>query len=166
MGIDVDDPEFDNKVNIKIKKALSNFSDNIMYNIFEKPSEAYYHGKIISKKMLNSIALSQTKSEKILVLPAHRDSEVFINLKLEKHSYTYAQLFEILNKFYMETPVDKVFLSNISSDFFEYKKDALEKIKSNKKVFLIDLIGNMCRFESIYLINEKFPHVFTVFLGS
>ncbi len=166
MGVDVNDPQFDYKVNIKVKKALSNYSDNIMYNVFEKPSEAYFHGKKIPNKMLNYIVLPQTESDKILVLPAHRDSEVFLNLKLEKNQYTYAQLFEILNKFYMGTQVDKTFLSGITSDFFEYKKDALRKIKLGKKVFLIDLIGNMCRFESVYLLNEQFPHVFTIFLGS
>ena len=66
----------------------------------------------------------------------------------------------------MRTPVDKDFLSTIPSDFFEYKKEALGKLKLGKKVFLIDLIGNMCRFESVYLLNEHFPHIFTIFLGS
>lgn len=166
MGIDVNDPEFDNKVNIKVKKALSNYSDNILYNVFEKPSEAYFHGKQISNEMLNLEALPKTESEKILVLPAHRESEIFINLRLEKKTYSYKELFESLNKFYMGTLVDKDFLSNISSDFFDYKKDALKKLKLGKKVFLIDLIGNMCRFESIYLLNKQFSHVFTIFLGS
>jgi hypothetical protein len=67
---------------------------------------------------------------------------------------------------YNKTLVNKIFLSKFKDDLYDYKKQALKKLNHNKKVYLVDLIGNMCRFESVYLINENFDHIYSIFLGS
>jgi hypothetical protein len=164
--IDINDPEFDCKMNNQIKIQFSNYTDNILWNVYDNPTEAYYHGKMITKKLLNLEILPKTLSKKIIILPIHRDSELYINIELNEKMYTYKQLFQTLYTVYNKTLVNKTFLSKIKDDLYDYKRQALKKLNHNKKVYLVDLIGNMCRFEAVYLINENFDHIYTIFLGS
>ena len=55
-----------NQLNTEVKEVLSDYSDNIMWNLYENPEDAFYHGKKITNKRLNSIALNETCQEKSL----------------------------------------------------------------------------------------------------
>jgi len=131
------------------------------------PSSVYIKIQLaaLPLKMLNNIALPITLNNKLLILPIHRESDIYINLELKTKEYTYKQLFKILYNFYNKTEVNIKMLSKIKDDFYDYKKEALTKIKNQEKVFILFLIGNMCRFEKVYQVSN-FEHIFTIFLGS
>jgi hypothetical protein len=43
-----------NELNTQVKEALSFYSDNIMWNLYEQPEDAFYHGKKITNKRMKS----------------------------------------------------------------------------------------------------------------
>ena len=154
-----------NQLNTKVKETLSFYSDNIMWNLYEKPEDAFYHGKKITKKKLNSIALDVSISNKLIILECQRESEYYRYLELKTKSYTYKEFFEELHKFYCNTKLTLEELKLIPNDFHDYVKDAIKQIKKNKKIYLIDIMGSLCRFEKIYKVSN-YDHVYRIFLGT
>ena len=53
-----------NQLNTELKEVLSFYSNNVMWNLYEKSENAFYHGKKITNKKLNSIVLNETCQEK------------------------------------------------------------------------------------------------------
>jgi len=155
-----------NQLNTTVKESLSFYSDNIMWNLYEKPEDAFYHGKKITKKRLNSIALDVSISNKLIILECQRASEYYRYLELKTKSYTYKEFFEELHKFYCNTKLTLEELKLIPNDFHDYVKDAIKEIKKNKKkIYLIDIMGSLCRFEKIYKVSN-YDHVYRIFLGT
>ena len=56
-------------------------------------------------------------------------------------------------------------LKSIPNDYHDYVKDAIKEIKKNKKIYLIDIMGSLCRFENIYKVSN-YEHVYRIFLGT
>ena len=154
-----------NQLNTEVKEVLSDYSDNIMWNLYEKPEDAFYHGKKITNKRLNSIALNETISNKLIILECQRASEYYRYLELKTKAYTYKELFEKLHNFYCNTKLTLEELKLIPNDFHDYVKDAIKDIKKNKKIYLIDIMGSLCRFEKIYNVFN-YDHVYRIFFGT
>ena len=153
------------QLDTEVKESLSFYSDNIMWNLYEKSEDAFYHGKKITTKKLNSIALYESISNKLIILECQRASEYYRYLELKTKSYTYKELFEELHKFYCNTKLTLEELKLIPNDFHDYVKDAIKQIKKNKKIYLIDIMGSLCRFEKIYKVSN-YDHVYRIFLGT
>lgn len=136
-----------------------------MWNLFESVENAYYNGKKISNNKLNTIILPKTNSNKIIILTCYRFEEYYKYIELSRRKYSYRQLFSKLKKFYTKTELLLKELINIPDDIDNYKNDAIKLIKNNKKLYMIDIMGSLCRFESIRNI-ENFEHIFYLILGS
>ena len=154
-----------NQLNTEIKEFLSCYSDNIMWNLYENPTDAFYHGERISNKKLNSIILDESISNKLIILECQRASEYYRYLELETKTYTYKELFEALHNFYCKTKLTLEELKLIPNYFHDYVKDAIKNIKKNKKIYLIDIMGSLCRFEKIYKVHG-YDHVYRIFFGT
>lgn len=142
-----------NQLNTQVKEALSFYSDNIMWNLYELPEDAFYHGKKITNKKLNSIILPKSVSNKLIILECQRASEYYRYLELKTKPYTYKELFEELHKFYCKTRLTLEELKLIPNDFHDYVKDAIKDIKKNKKIYLIDIMGSLSKKSKIFLIK-------------
>jgi phage anti-repressor protein len=153
------------QLDTQVKELLSFYSDNIMWNLYEKPEDAFYHAKKITTKRLNSIALDESFSNKLIILECQRASEYYRYLELKTKSYTYKEFFEELHNFYCNTRLTLEELKSIPNDYHDYVKDAIKEIKKNKKIYLIDIMGSLCRFENIYKVSN-YDHVYRIFLGS
>jgi len=136
-----------------------------MWNLFESVENAFYHGKKILNNKLNTIILPKTNSNKIIILPCHRFEEYYKYIELSRKKYSYRELFSKLKKFYTKTELLLKELINIPDDIDNYKNDAIKLIKNNKKIYMIDIMGSLCRFEGIRTI-ENFEHIFYLILGS
>lgn len=153
------------QLDTQVKELLSFYSDNIMWNLYEKPEDAFYHAKKITTKKLNSIALDESFSNKLIILECQRASEYYRYLELKTKSYTYKEFFEELHNFYCNTRLTLEELKLIPNDYHNYVKDAIKEIKKNKKIYLIDIMGSLCRFENIYKVSN-YDHVYRIFLGT
>jgi hypothetical protein len=150
-------------LNAKINKLFSLNNDCVMWNLYDKPEDAFYDGEIITSIKLNSIVLSKTNSKKIIILPCNRSTTYYKHLQLSKKAYTYKELFIKLNNFYTKKNLTIRELKKIPNDFHDYVKDA---IKNGNTISLIDIMGSLCRFEDISRINKNIDHIFLVDLGS
>jgi hypothetical protein len=65
-----DKMDLDMKSNLKIMFSGS----AVMWNLYDKPSEAYFNGTKITRKHLNRIVIPETFNNKILLVPIHRNS--------------------------------------------------------------------------------------------
>ena len=93
----------------------------------------------------------------------HRFEENVEVINLENEKYTYLQLFNLLYKYYNKEKLDIEVIKKIPTDIDNYKKDAIKKYNSGKDVFRIDIIGSLCRFENIKLID---CNIYKLVLGS
>ncbi len=107
-------------------------------------------GNITLLKKSKDFFNNETISNKLIILECQRASEYYRYLELKTKSYTYKELFEELHKFYCNTRLTLEELKLIPNDFHDYVKDAIKDIKKNKKIYLIDIMGSLCRFEKIY----------------
>lgn len=71
----------------------------------------------------------------------------------------------MLHIFYCNTRLTLEELKLIPNDYHDYVKDAIKEIKKNKKIYLIDIMGSLCRFEKIYKVSN-YDHVYRIFLGT
>uniref|UniRef100_A0A6C0DY54 MSV199 domain-containing protein n=1 Tax=viral metagenome TaxID=1070528 RepID=A0A6C0DY54_9ZZZZ len=149
------------KINTEIKIMFSKISKCVMWNVYEKPSLAYYNGKKITNKKLNKVILEQSRANKILIVPCQRDSEYYETIDLGFDEISYKTLFDILYKFYKE-PIDINYLEKIPNDISEYVSDAIKKIK-HEQVNRNDLIGNLCRFEGV---RNVYGNIYWLIMGS
>jgi phage anti-repressor protein len=149
------------KINTEIKIMFSKISKCVMWNVYEKPSLAYYNGKKITDKKLNKVILEQSRANKILIVPCQRDSEYYETIDLGFDEISYKTLFDILYKFYKE-PIDISYLEKIPNDISEYVSDAIKKIK-HEQVNRNDLIGNLCRFEGV---RNVYGNIYWLIMGS
>lgn len=137
-------------------------SECVMWNLYDKPEDAYYNGKKITNKKLNEIILPYTYIKKTLIVPCQRDSEYYENILLSPKNFTYKELFILLFEFYNKEKLDIKKLKDIPNDVSDYVKDAIKESKK-KRIYRIDLVGNLCRFEGIQQISEN---IFELILGS
>jgi hypothetical protein len=119
----------------------------------------------MTKMQLKKIVLPQSESNKILIVPCHRDNlfNEIINLGYEKINYKL--LFIKLFNFYNTVELDLEYLINIPNDIYDYIKDSIKNKKKGKKIYRIDLIGNLCRFEGIDIIDHE-NNIYYLNLGS
>ena len=136
-------------------------AERVMWNVYEKPTLAYYNGNKITNKKLNEIILEETKTNKILIVPCQRDSAYYETIDLGFDEISYKTLFNILYKFYKE-PIDINYLKKIPNDISDYVDDAIKKIK-HESVSRIDLIGNLCRFEGV---RKLYDNIYRLVMGS
>ena len=150
------------KIDLEIKKLFSEMCECVMWNMYEKPSNAYYNGKIISSKKLNEIILPESISNRILVVPMHRFEEHEEFIELSNKNITLKKLFNILFNYYNKEELTIDHIKKIPNDIDDYVKDALKKIKT-EKVYRIDIIGSLCRYEGIREISNN---IYKLILGS
>jgi hypothetical protein len=153
------------KINTQIKILLSKLTIDYRWNLFDSYDKGYYNGKIMTKMQLKKIVLPQSESNKILIVPCHRDNlfNEIINLGYEKINYKL--LFIKLFNFYNTVELDLEYLINIPNDIYDYIKDSIKNKKKGKKIYRIDLIGNLCRFEGIDIIDHE-NNIYYLNLGS
>ena len=84
-----------------------------------------------------------------------------MNLGFDELSYK--DLFNILYKYYNKEKIDLKFIKKIPDDIDYYKEIAINKIKLGEKVYRINLIGTLCRFENIKHISKN---IYKLMLGS
>lgn len=149
------------RINTEIKIMFSKMAECVMWNVYEKPTLAYYNGNKITNKKLNEIILEETKTNKILIVPCQRDSAYYENIDLGFNNISYKKLFDILYNFYRE-PIDINYLKKIPNDNSDYVSDAIKKIKHDP-VSRIDLIGNLCRFEGV---RKLYDNIYRLVMGS
>ena len=149
------------RINTEIIIMFSKLSESVMWNVYEKPTFAYYNGKKITDKKLNEIIIQTSNINRILIVPCQRDSEFYDIINLDHEDISYKNLFNILYKFYKE-PIDINYLKKIPNDVSKYISDAIKKIK-HKSVSRIDLIGNLCRFEGI---RRVYDNIYILVMGS
>ena len=107
------------KIDEKITKMFSRMSEDVRWNFYREPQDAYYNGKKITEKKLNDVVLPSTYFRKKIIVPVpgqaklgplasqqvekvHRFSEYIEIIYLDECNITYKQLFNILHKFYNE----------------------------------------------------------------
>ena len=86
----------------RITKMFSKMSEDVRWNFYRKPSDAYHNGKKITEKKLNDIILPSTYFRKKIIVPVHRFGEYIEIIYLDECKITYKQFFNILHKFYNE----------------------------------------------------------------
>lgn len=150
------------KIDSKIKKLFSKICECTMWNMYENPSNAFYNGKKISNKKLNEIILSKSISNKLLIVPVHRFEEYLEYIELSNNDITLKQLFNILYNYYNKEEITLEQLKKIPNDMDDYVRDAIKKYKTTK-VYRINIIGSLCRYEGIYRISDN---VYRLILGS
>lgn len=150
------------KTNTEIKILFSYLSESVRWNLFDKYNEAYYNGKKMTNKQLEKNILPKTENNKILIVDCHRDSLFTETINLGYDAINYKNLFKILYNFYNKEKLSLEYLIKIPNDIDDYIKDAIKNIKNGKNVYRIDLIGNLCRYEGIYIKNN----IYKLVLGS
>jgi hypothetical protein len=93
----------------------------------------------------------------------HRFEENIKVINLGNEKYTYLQLFNLLYKYYNKEKLSIEVIKKIPTDIDNYREDAIKKYNSGKDVFRIDIIGSLCRFEGIKLID---CNIYKLVLGS
>ena len=150
------------KINNDLKIYFSKMCGCVMWNLYDKPNEAYFNGKPITTKKLNEIIIPESYMNKILIVPCQRDSEYYKNITLSSKKITYNELFIILFDFYNKEKLDIKKLKQIPNDISGYVKDAIKDSKK-KSIYRIDLVGSLCRFEGVEQISSN---IFELILGS
>jgi hypothetical protein len=151
------------KINNKIAKMFSYSGECVMWNMYDNPNKAFYNGKKIIDKKLKDVILPKTYLDKLLIVALHRFEENVEVINLGNEKYTYIKLFNLLYKYYNKEKLDIEVINKIPNDIDNYKKDAIKKYNSGKDVFRIDIIGSLCRFEDIKLID---CNIYKLILGS
>lgn len=95
----------------------------VMWNLYTKPSEAYFSGKKITSKKLNEVIIPETNNDKILVVPSQRNSDYYESIQLKSKKYTYKELFTILFNFYNMEPISIEKLKKMPRDTWGYIND-------------------------------------------
>jgi hypothetical protein len=150
------------EINAKIAKMFSS-GECVMWNIYDKPEDAFYDGDKITIQKLNSIVLPKTDSKKLIILPCNRSSDYYKHIELSTKEYTYNELFTKLHEFYTKKNLTLTELKRIPNDFKDYVKDA---IKNGVTISFIDIMGANCRFEDITRLNKNLDHIYSIYLGS
>lgn len=153
------------KINTEIKILFSELSENVRWNLFDSYDDGYYNGKKMTKKHLQEIILPKTETNKILIVECHRDYLFNEIINLGYNKITYEELFKILYNFYNKEELSLDFLEKLPNDYYDYVKNAIKNKKKGKKIYRIDLVGNLCRYENIYTIDSKY-NIYKIFLGS
>ena len=160
------DGTFDYKImNTRLKILISKITFNIVWNLFDSYKEGYYNGKIMTLKQLKKEILPKSESNKLLLVSCHRDNLFSETINLGYKQITYDSLFKILYIFYNKNELTLSYLNNLPNDIYSYVNDAIININKGKKVYRIDLIGNLCRFEGIELLNKD-NNIYQLILGS
>ena len=151
------------KINNHIAKIFSYSGECVMWNMYDNPNKAFFNGNKIIDKKLKEIILPKTYLDKLLIVAMHRFEENIEVINLGNEKYTYLKLFNLLYKYYNKEKLDIEVIKKIPIDIDNYKKDAIKKYNSGKDVFRIDIIGSLCRFEGIKLID---CNIYKLVLGS
>jgi hypothetical protein len=151
------------KLDMQITKMFSKMNENVMWNLYRKPTDAFFCGRKITNKKLNSEAIHGSFHNRTLIVPVHRYSEYMENINLGYNPTSYKKLFNILYKFYNKDKLTLDDLNKIPKDYDGYKDDAIENINQNKIVKRIDIMGHLNRFEDIREISNN---IFLLILGS
>ena len=151
-----------NNLNASIAKMFSS-DEIVMWNIYDDPEEAFYDDDKITHKKLDSVILPKTNSKKIIILPCHRNNLYHKHIQLSTKEYTYRQLFFKLKEFYTKKNLTITELKRIPNDFNDYVKNAID---NGTTISFIDIMGSLCRFESITRVNKNLNHIYTIYLGS
>ena len=151
------------KLDEKITKVFSKLSEDVMWNFYRNPHDAYYFGKKITNAKLNEKILPRTYFSKILLVPVHRSSEHIHNINLGYEPVTYKELFNILYTFYNKFNISLKELLTIPEDIDEYIPDAIKRARKGDKIKPIDLVGNLNRFEGIEAITGN---IYMLMVGS
>ena len=151
------------KINNQIAKMFSYSCECVMWNMYDKPNKAFYNGKKITDGKFKETVLPKTYLDKLLIVAMHRFEENVEVINLGNEKYSYLKLFNLLYKYYNKEKLDIEIINKIPTDIDDYKTDAIKKYTSNKNVFRIDIIGSLCRFENIKLIDYN---IYKLVLGS
>jgi hypothetical protein len=152
-----------NNIDKVLIKIFSFLSHSVMWNMYDNPNKAYFNGKKISNKKLKEIVLPESLINKLLIVPVHRYDEFTEIINLGFDEISYENLFKILYKFYNKEKIDLKYINKIPDDIDYYKEIAIKKIKLGDKVYRINLIGTLCRFENVKHVSKN---IYKLMLGS
>lgn len=155
-----DDQTGGTNINIKnsdesITKLFSKAGEDVRWNFYRKPCDAYYNGKKITEKKLNEVVLPKSYLTKNLIVYVHRFGEYMEIIDLGYKEITYKKLFSCLYNFYNKSTIGLNQLKKIPNDVDDCVKDAITKAKTGKKVYKKELIGGLNRFEGIKEITQS-----------
>jgi hypothetical protein len=131
--------------------------------MYDNPTKACFNGKKISNKKLKEIILLESEINKLLIVSVHRYDEFTEVINLGFDELSYENLFNILYKFYNKEKIDLKYINKIPDDIDDYKDIAIKKIKLGEKIYRINLIGSLCRFENVKHISKN---IYKLMLGS
>ena len=151
------------KINTEIKILFSYLSKSVRWNLFDKYTDGYYDGKKMTNKHLQKEILPKTDNNKQLIVDCHRFGLFTESINLGYNKINYETLFKILYKFYNKEELTLEYLIKIPNDMDDYVKDAIHNIKHGNKIYRIDLLGSLCRYENIININDN---IYKLVLGS
>jgi hypothetical protein len=146
-----------------LMKIFSFLSHSVMWSMYDNPNNAYFNGKKISNKKLKEIILPESEINKLLIVSVHRYDEFTEVINLGFNEISYENLFNILYKFYNKEKIDLKYINKIPDDIDDYKDIAIKKIKLGEKIYRINLIGSLCRFENVKHISKN---IYKLMLGS
>ena len=155
--------EFHKKMLQDIKIMFSDMGCCVMWLLNESPLNAYYCGKLITKSKLDSVAIKKNFFKMSLIVPISRDESAHASLTIKKSGVTYMQLFTLLYDYYNKHELSLEELHSIGNDGWDYVKEAIASIKKGKRKYLIDIMGDLCRFENVRKIREN---TYMLILGS
>ena len=153
------------KINTDIKILFSELSESVRWNLFDAYDDGYYKGKKMTKKHLQKVILPKTEMNKIIIVDCHRDYNFNETINLGYNAITYEDLFKILYHFYNKEELSLEYLQAIPNDILDYVKDAIKNKKKGQKIYRIDIVGNLCRFENIYPLDTD-NNIYKLVLGS
>jgi hypothetical protein len=155
--------EFHKKMLQDIKIMFSDACCCVMWLLNESPLNAYYCGKQITKSKLDSVAIKKNFFKMSLIIPVSRDESAHVSLTIKKSGVTYRELFTLLYDYYNKHELSLKELYEIGNDGWDYVKDAIARVKKGKTQYLIDIMGDLCRFEDVRKIREN---TYMLILGS
>jgi hypothetical protein len=117
----------------------------------------------MTNKHLQKEILPKTDNNKQLIVDCHRFGLFTESINLGYNKINYETLFKMLYKFYNKEELSLEYLIKIPNDMDDYVKDAIHNIKHGKKIYRIDLLGSLCRYENIVNINDN---IYKLVLGS
>lgn len=153
------------KINTEIKILFSELSESVRWNLFDAYDDGYYKGKKMTKKHLQKVILPKTDMNKIIIVDCHRDYNFNETINLGYNAITYEDLFKTLYDFYNRQELSLEYLQAIPNDILDYVKDAIKNKKKGQKIYRIDIVGNLCRFENIYPLDTD-NNIYKLVLGS
>lgn len=132
-------------------------SKSIVWSIDKHPKSNEH----LTNKYLNKTAIIKNEDKKIvryLVLPLHRFSLNYYTILLDNIEYSIEDILTIIYEFYNNKELSYTELKSLNScDVYDYINEQCLELKADpcKKVYPIDIMGDLIKFDRIYIDYDK-----------